>query len=683
MYQENEDDWKILKEFKQKKRNSISNDRERAKKVGNRAARSKPRVEGELQTLYAEKSLTNSPRDISNINLRLEEKQKLLEAIDHDIQKATELEGQYAQEIDLLNQQISEIDAKIKENRRKQNEQQILANQEKKDPIQKCPKKCRIDSVQINCSHNKSLSIEPYEGEMPILHVLTRSGGEKQEIVDVMFGGSCDHGKSQSASDSEKYKEKNRSFGADQYCPRVNIVSASEGTDIQRPSKTRFLATVDEFQSNSTPVGFLFNHLLFSKEDDPHYDAREYDVSFVSCQGDLPYKALVIAYPENSWNVEFSFGYTAKYDKHEVTRKFAKDKVDSFDGMKCNGKWNSSIKASYVYDIYKNEIEQELNFDDLLKELKGSWNVLEKLAEFFSPVNGFIESAMGYSGEDERKFDNKLNKAKNKNKMLSEHKTVNVQVLWPCLKLSGNYQRIETNKGAGIGGQGKLKVEFAPLFGVTGKIDIVQLLLHALGSTTGFGKFLAKVVNMSAGTRKSDGSLDKSKSYVETNIELFFGATSNVSGSVGWQSDPDKGWHAAAGDIGVSGFIGLILEGKAKVEGKVWVVKVGAGAEFRTTDESGTKVPGLEISYKPTVINNEFSWAGALEFNGLAITWALYSNVGAEAETQDSGATNDRGGKKFGKAKAKLDRDVKMEKRQIIFKKRRLLGGEYVNKIGT
>lgn len=679
MYQDNEDDWQILKEYKQEKRNRVSQEKERARKVGTRATRNKPRAQQELQELQAQKPASKSEKQ--QLDHKIADKQTLLEAIEHDIDKAEQLQQKYGADIEKLNADIAEIDETIKAIRRKNHEREKASKEGKAEPVQKCPKKCRISDIKISCGHDKhTLDVPPFEKELPTLHVLSGSKSEKQDIVDVTFSGSCDHGKSQSASDSEKHKETNRSHSAEQYCPRVNISNASDGTDVQRPSKTRFLTSTEEFQSNATALGFLFNHLVFNRNKDSSYDAYEYDVSFTSCQGDLPYKAMVVAYPQSSWSLEFNFGYTANYDKHVASRQFAKNGVKDFSALKGNGSWGSSVKANYAYDVYTNEIEQEFNIENLLKELQGSWSVLQKLQEFFDPLGGMVESAIGYTEAEEKKYDNTLQKAKNKDKLQSEHKVASVEVEWPQLKLEGKFQRVEKIGGEGIGGEGELSIGFSPLFGITGKIDIVQLLLQVLGGT--FGNFLKKVANMSVGYKNAEGEVDKSRSYIESNIQLFLGATSNVSGSATYKCNAEKGWHADAGGTGISGFLGLILEGAVKVEGKLWVVKVGAGAEFKTTDESGEKPPGIEVAYKPVVIDKEFSWAGYMEFNGLAILWAYYANMGAEGAIEDEKEDEvDESG--FGATKVEVEREVKTKGHHVLLKKRQLFGESDVSKIGT
>ena len=196
----------------------------------------------------------------------------------------------------------------------------------------------------------------------------------------------------------------------------------------------------------------------------------------------------------------------------------------------------------------------------------------------------------------------------------------------------------------------------------------MQYLLMALGGP--FGAFLRKVAKLSVGKKDDSGELDKKKSYIQTNLELLLGLTSNVGGNLTF-TNVDGKWQGHAGS-GVNGFIGMIFEGKAKVDGKVWRVTFGAGAEFKTTDESGSKQCGIDVSLKSVAIDNRFALVGLTEFTGLAITWAFYSNVGAENESDKDKSQLIL----VGRGNAKAKKEVKESGKHILFKKRALFNSD-------
>jgi hypothetical protein len=222
-----------------------------------------------------------------------------------------------------------------------------------------------------------------------------------------------------------------------------------------------------------------------------------------------------------------------------------------------------------------------------------------------------------------------------------------------------------------------------PLFGITGNLDIVQLILSSMGGP--FGKFLRKVSKMSLGTKDKDGKLDKRKDHIETNLELKIGATSNVSGALGFEAEGETLWKAATaesklnGATGISGIVALFLTGKASITGEIWIVKFDCGAEFKTTDESGGKQSGIEINLKPVMMNGSYSAVGTLEFTGLAIVYSLYKKTEAEGEkSKTTEAENNLGD--FGSPplpvndenKATTSLTQKNEKKALIFSKRPL-----------
>ncbi len=713
MYQENEDDWKILKEYKQELRNKHAKERDYAEKVGNRCLREKPKVEKEIAELEAEISAGHQSgtsvrawvRRNTITKSELRKQKKTLAALEHDIKKAEELKAKHGAEVEKLNQEIDEIDAKLRELRTKRHEKEAVANKEKKEAVQKCPKKCRISDIKISCSHGgRSMPIPAFEKETPEFHVVSGTAEGTQDVLSVNFGGTCKHGKSQSADDSDKHNEKSRLTGADQYCPRVIIKGTDRETNIERPNGTKFVAGSDDYfsKSNATPIGFLFNRLVFGSD---AYDTHQYDLSFTSCQGDLPYKATVIAHPKCEWKVEFSCGYKCDYEKNQLKGFLWGNKtVDTYDELKSQGKWSSAIKAEYSYDYTTNEINQELNLEQLLKEIAGEWSMLKSMTEKLASLNGFLESAIRYSKDAEKDYDKRkselesLSKATKGQFKVEEYKTGSVTVDWPNVKISGGYKRAENaSVPYNIYGEGSLSLEFAPLIGLTGKLDVLQLLMHTAGA---LGPFLRKVSNMSIGYMDDDGKLDKSRAYIETNLELSIGLTSNISGALAFSSNPEKGWHMNTNDTGITGLIGIIFEGKAKVEGKVWEVKIGAGAEFKTTDESGTKPPGIEATCRPQIVEEKFACVGTLLFNGLTITWALYANAGVDGATDHEdkeestpsqgtfggGATASTSADKDKKdviGKTSLKREVKSSGKYPVLGKRILFGGTEPKKIGT
>ena len=369
--------------------------------------------------------------------------------------------------------------------------------------------------------------------------------------------------------------------------------------------------------------------------------------------------------------------------------------------MTCNGRWEAVLEGSYTYDTVKNTpVKVTLSFDELVKELGGSqWSYLSKLIEFFEPINGFFENAIGYSQGADEQYNKTKAKADKKDKTIgaegSDSSQVKVDFEGPTIKIGGNYAMAErkeltTTVGTGdneraltaplynVGGTGELSVGFDPLLKVTGTVDILQLLMCTLGGP--LGQFLKKVSNMSMGKKDEHGELDKTASYIETNLTLQIGLTSNLAGNLVFDCTQENGWDASE-KTSIGGFIGFILTGKAAVDGQAkamgFAVKFGAGAEFKTTDESGGKESGIEVNYKPTMIANKFNWAGEFIFNGLSIVWVVYTNAGVDGADKEKKKAQGKSGRLNNTKKVSAD-DAKKEvsDKVDLFKKRALFAND-------
>ena len=153
-----------------------------------------------------------------------------------------------------------------------------------------------------------------------------------------------------------------------------------------------------------------------------------------------------------------------------------------------------------------------------------------------------------------------------------------------------------------------------------------------------------------------------------------------MAGNLVFECTQEKGWDASE-KTSIGGFIGFKLAGKAAIDGQVdgicFKVSFGAGAEFKTTDETGAKDSGIEVNYKPTMIANKFNWAGEFIFNGLSIVWVTYAKGGVDGAEKEKGA-GESGGKRGSKMnKPKISGPTK-ELSDIVplFKKRALFAND-------
>lgn len=699
MYEENEYDWTVLKDYKKEKKKNLNNKITEFNKLNKKFKKQKITISKELSELDAQDF--NPLHLIENSKRYVEKKKKsqYLNDLNDDIAKSETDVISFTAIVDTLTSEIIEIEEKIRAIRtRKQAKENVQKSpKKKKEVIGACPKKCKVSNVSIACSHGRTMQVPPFEegGDIATLHVVSGSNTANKDIVTIKMVGSCDHGKQQSADDNAKFEIAERVVGNDQFCPRTKIVGNNNDVNVNRPSGVQFNAATNLKVANTSPVYVLLKRLVFGDDD----DTTEYDVSFASCKGNYPYKARVIAHPKEVWDLKFSFSYKTTYESKTSKRKFGQDeKVKSYDAMTCNGRWEAVLEGSYTYDSVKStQVKVTLSLEDLVKELKGTkWNYLAQLVAFFEPINGFFENAIGYSEGANEKYGKIKAKADKKGKTIgsecADSSKIKVDFEGPTIKIGGNFGSAErkelTTKLDGrqltaplynVGGTGELSVGFDPLLKVTGTIDILQLLMCTLGGP--LGQFLKKVSNMSMGKKDAQGELDKTKSYIETNLTLGIGLTSSLAGNLVFECTQEKGWDASE-KTGIGGFVGFILTGKAAVEGHAkamgFSVKFGAGSEFKTSDETGGKESGIEVNYKPTMIANKFNWAGEFIFNGLAIVWVVYANGGVDGADKVNKLDEGKFAGRMNKVKETKADDAKKEISDIvsIFKKRALFAND-------
>lgn len=694
---DNIDDWEIIKEYKKKKLHKLNRLEKDYLKKHNQFKTRKleleeyiPKKERTL-TAYTNKfnkkdlnrSQTKHLRSkINSLEGEIKSSKERLENYDYDIELSLKKHDEIPPLIKQLKIDITTIEAKIKELKAKQDPKRKNSDKKAGETTQPCPKKCRVGEITIACSHaatgrNFTLEVPPHEPGMdtPEIHVISGSEQSAYDIMNINFDGECKHGNKSSAPDSALHKESQRESGYLQYCPRVEVYNYATNTNVHRPGNVKFAASLPGGSIFSSGKLRLLLDLVFCKEN----AYQEFDLHFNSCKGPLPYKAKVIAHPKWEWNFEMSFGYKESEimvdgehnDDKSVWETFTnlfKKEDNTFDKVESNGGWEAITKGGYKYDIHPWEIEKKIwTFKDLTNELGGSWAFLDSIDKFFNPLSGFFELAE--------------NKSKTAGTDNEGHKLASVTIHYPNIKISGKAERTELMNSPELGVKGDISFAFAPLFGITGELDLIQLLLSSLGG--GFGDFLRKISKMSLGEKDKDGKLNKKKDHIETNLELKIGATSNVSGALGFEAEGETFWKAATADsklnnaTGISGIVALFLTGKAALSGQFLEIKFERGGEFKTADETGAKQSGIEINLKPVMMNGSYSAVGTLEFTGLSIIYAKYKKT--EAAGEENKGVDDKGlSGKFGTTSpeenesAVTTRTAKNEKKAIIFSRRPL-----------
>lgn len=631
--------------------------------------------------------MQSSMGSLSTINVDLAQgntkrlSRQLQDVLD-DIQLAREKRVGSNQVMVDLRRSIKGIEDRVEALKRNEKVKKKTAGRSVGKVVVECPKICTINNVVVKCQHNErafTLNVNPQQpaDDIPYLHVISGSEEASYDVIDVNFGGSCDFGKSASSGDSAEHKQFKRDSGHDQYCPKVEIINGTTGTRVHRPSKVSFAAALPEKSIISSGKLKVLNDLIFDKEN----ATQDFDLEFNSCTGSYPYQARVIVHPKWAWNLEMTFGYKQSTKIEDSAYSYEDSlynkikylftsKPENFDDLESSGSWEAGIKASCNYDTYiLAEFNQTYTLKGLAKEMQADWGFLKELDDFTNPINGFFELA---------KHKNKITGGDNK--VSDDDATFGLDVEWTKLKIAGKAENVEIKNSAEVGIKGTFSIGFEPLFGLKGRMNIMQLLLSSLGGP--FGAYLNKVSNMSLGTKDEQGKIDTDKTYIKTNLEVIIEAEAAINGGLAFESTGETFWQAAKSDVKLSegltggtqvtGFVGLTLKGDASIRGLIWDVRFASGAMFKTASEDGTKASGVEVSLKPVIINNKYSAAGYVEFTGLSVIYALYAKLEA-AGLKSKKSSGDAGEYDDDTVEAKTTIEQKNETKHILFKKR-LLG---------
>lgn len=665
------DDWEIIRDYKKKEKVRLSSELKRYKKHANKFERDIrdthqqiARYERKAAALesQATASLNMRPaslqleidRNKGTLNVELEH----LDKLKSDLELAENRQREIEPKIAPLDSEIQRIEQRIRMYRRMEHAKISAGGSH--EVVVGC-KKCRIADIKIS---NKEKTSRKYtqvvwpknELEKPVIHVVSSSKVKSSDVITIDFDGTCGHNNNSKPGDSAEFKKSIRLQGNDNICPRVEVSCSDTDTSVKRQSGTQIAVpthTLDK--GSSSDIAYVLRTLMFGKPK----EKANYDLKFLSCKGALPFDAQVIAHPAFKWKVELSCGYTqAKRDEYF-------EKSSDFDGVLPDGDWKVTIKGSYTINDKETPLEYKLSWHQFLETLGSEWSYVADFIKFMEPINGFLEVAKS--------------KADFAADQCSKDTALKANILWPKVVIGGDYERVELENSPNIGGIGKLGFGFSPIIGADAELDIIQVVLQCL--TGGFAGFFRKASNLSVGQKTGDGTIDKSKPYIETKLELKLGFETNVSGTLEFVCDSEANWRAinssetvgtqSASKTGLNGLIGFKLAGAAKAEGQWLILKVSMGAEFKTVSEDASKPSGIEVDLQPVSRNNGFSGMGTFSFNGLAVVYALYKKAGGEG-----GSSGENGKKIFKKGRVSdkhtVEVSAKKEKTKILFKKRRL-----------
>ena len=446
--------------------------------------------------------------------------------------------------------------------------------------------KCTLEKITIKCSHYKDRKYElsitkdtPYEKRL--LQVLSGSKTNSADELDITVGGTCDNfqpSTSDEALKSDLLKRPNKNG----CCPAFKITGNNTLIEQPGPAKVKLLSK-SKSKVDTSFVGF-FKEIVIPSD----IPSEIYEISGTTCNGEQPIKATIEAFPNVGWEGSVSLGFA--YETHKDSNF---NQNQGYKKLKVNGAWNISGSINAFYDSHKWDLgakhsgQQHKDSNFATKGLfDGAQKVLNEICPLFSEIK-------------------------------SKYATVTIN--WPNITLSGGIKLIEKTNSNKVLPEGNVKISFAPLFGANLTVDVLNILITAASTMVGgpaLANFLMEVREKAKEGTDPDRALGAS---AEIGIDFIIGA--KIDGFIEWKTEDAEKWDTAGQ---VSPSIPIELKGYIKVEVKVFIVKIGAGAYVGATTS-------IELALTAKHENNKPSIEGKLAFTGITVYYAYFYEVKVRA----------------------------------------------------
>jgi hypothetical protein len=195
--------------------------------------------------------------------------------------------------------------------------------------------------------------------------------------------------------------------------------------------------------------------------------------------------------------------------------------------------------------------------------------------------------------------------------------------------LGADVELLEAKGGYDVDFGGKIEFKLDPLIGADVQVDILQILIKR---APGISPFLTMV------REKAAKGVNTEKVALTAVVELNLIITGQTAISMEWKKQAKDKWLSTAGDKTAKRSVSLTvsLEGKIKVEGRVFFVKVtfGAGFEVKGSRRKTEGVGGV-MELFATTAEGKPAVGGEFIFTGATIYYMYYAEVSVK-ENQNS-----------------------------------------------
>ncbi|MEY4575388.1 MAG: hypothetical protein RL701_91 [Pseudomonadota bacterium] len=313
--------------------------------------------------------------------------------------------------------------------------------------------------------------------------------------------------------------------------------------------------------------------------------------------------ALIEVFPNAGWSGEVEFGY--KYDKVKVSKdKTAFTELQGQGSFSIKGKITASIgRTDLSFEASAEGDAAKKDSDVLSRQLfKHTQDWLSRLGKIFASLENF--------------YDTKLD------------------IRWPALKIGGGISLTEVEGKRLVVPEGSFYFDASPLLGLQFSLDILEWLISWGSKLAGpggmaFGEFLLAAKKKAAkGIEVAKGGATVASGSATISIVLTVGG--DISGGLGWKVQQGK-VTVDGGKARIEAGVDWKLEAVAKIEATVFIVRAAAGASLSALSADGSGPARISGKLQPSD-GPGFGVKGLIEFTGMAIYYAYFSELGKKAE---------------------------------------------------
>ncbi len=312
----------------------------------------------------------------------------------------------------------------------------------------------------------------------------------------------------------------------------------------------------------------------------------EYNVNVHDCDSKDDISDLkIISFPPAGWSGEATVKYTEKSDdeKKEIREK----NIDSnFLTTEPMGDWEIGGKMACYLD------EDEWKYTPPEEFLKAVQECMDRITPLFNEI------------------DNDYAK---------------VKLQWPNITLGGNVDLAEVPDHNKLGYQGEINLIADPFLGVEIDVDIKNIIMRILETSSPFGVFLTEILAIA-----KKGYKGKYAS-AEANFDIKLKADTDIKGDLQWKREPAEGhWKTDNEKSSIGGSMSITIYGVVHVKGHLFTAKGAAGASIHLRSYDGKEASKFDITWAAFEGMENPSLERQMSFNGLAIYYSAYARAGTD-----------------------------------------------------